>query len=783
MLNINNLSRPQNVGQAVSNDNNDNNPYNGLNVSNLSKPSDKQESQTISSLYNLLLNNDIIRWDEHGNIKIRSPHGLTTIKKIKFRSFTGDLLPYTNLELPKLHIKLKVVFNDGGYSFCRLIGNNNVYGITPYKLIYNPLNSIPITTPQITDYNDIILEFDKAWSYNNTYDSQIDYNMQEIINYLNNCLQQWFGYNETVYYYGINNNMSFTEFNTQYDVSTKNYGQYITFCNNKIVRIPYINDKKQIDYYVKDMSQSSYINSRATYSAKSGLIMINNTTAEGYHTAFRVSGLNTDKFTTNEWAFRNNQTKFSRVDKNYNPHGFSNNSLIVLPLPTTNSGVLKEDIIIYIYDPSTAIITTYKVDYLTLTTGYFEDVYYMSLLGYSAQEDDDYYYNYLYIGCVKGSVAATSLSCYQCKISIKKSDSVITMTIDRPTNREPQITLDDYYEMRLFELNGGINWDNSYTTYTSGNAVYSQYSGISFIQASVNDTGAIKYVRTNLITENTYNAGATTPKYYGASEKKYEGDVNFANIYSYTGLGTIQSVITNGYYPSASGSKTYHLPLQFIKNTNIESTTDVCDSHIYKGDDDNLYIDNFITGNEFVNFDIYDFASNKPLYTSLMGYPSFNGQLFKYENGILSFPTCVFGQQEFISFVPEITTEPKFFTIKYDIPTTIPAVSSFSTSFINNEAKITFDGINDDVYEKLEVLILLQYEYNDLMLRCSNFPNNDNFVFSINEACEIDFKTMQTNSNNQELNINLTDSNGDVIEYDTLKRLYGKVVLCIDWEG
>ena len=83
-----------------------------LNLPNLVTPEatineTKSNSLVISSNYDLLENDQrTVSWNPDGTISIKRPAGLSNLKKIRFRSFKSQQLPYTSLELPTLKVSL-----------------------------------------------------------------------------------------------------------------------------------------------------------------------------------------------------------------------------------------------------------------------------------------------------------------------------------------------------------------------------------------------------------------------------------------------------------------------------------------------------------------------------------------------------------------------------------------------------------------------------------------------------------------------------------------------------
>ena len=148
-----------------------------INTNNLIKDTNESnENFTISCNYNLLNNDNTVRWN--GNeITLIKPYGLSNVKKICFRGFKGDLLPFTNMDLPKFRVE--VVLTGANVSEATITGVDGIFGETKY---YNITNRDGNT----------ILTFDKAWTYNAEEDNQLIYNIKEAVAEVNSRLKEMY---------------------------------------------------------------------------------------------------------------------------------------------------------------------------------------------------------------------------------------------------------------------------------------------------------------------------------------------------------------------------------------------------------------------------------------------------------------------------------------------------------------------------------------------------------------------------------------------------------------
>lgn len=783
MLNVANLSRPL-PQESVETEN----PLNGLNITNLAKPSDVQESQTISSLYNLLLNNDTVRWNGT-EIKIRPPHGLTNIKKIKFRSFTGDLLPYTSIQIPELNIKLKIICskNLADYSV-NIEGNNNVFGLK--RLI-----RIDKNYDNDNDYN-TLLSFSKGWSYDKSYDLQLDYNLSEIVEYLNKSLLTWLGGYVEKRYYDKWTYWKYTDLADfhKYTLSFLNYNKkYITYLSNSIVRVPYVNDLRTISYLTYDLSSTNlgFGNNYTIAMAFKRMTVFD--TANSKYIFVNLEDITTKPYQ----AIISNTAYYSAYFNKPKiwPHGYCMiNTVPIMVLCPTNT------------TDSTKINNVFTINYLkwyNMSVAYnfgtndeITQSYNVRLLGlspsvsYDSTNNKTIYTITILFGCIRKNKQTMDIALYQCSTTF---DNTSLKLLSKEINNLCYCyDVIDYEYFNLLNLNmfsEGYEYMSGVINTTEGSVNYYLFDyGCSAFRYEKTGTTALHdvyqgdYKRNNIIrldySHDKNNFIVNTNELTEASTNGINyTTVNYSTL---TESSNIQRLVNNGCllgYPIVLTNDNIDLLQQTY--TQVANTIPVFTLS------NKLY--NYEDVGQFDNFKVYlsKDSTNTYAYNAVNGNLIYEGILFKYENNQLTYPSIMFNidnKLEFVSFIPEITTTPKYFNLEYPIIDNIDVDTNIKTSIYNNIVDANFIGINDDVINKLEILILLQYEYNDLMLRCNNFPNNDNFVFSINEVCNIEFKIMSTNSNNQELNINLTDSSGNVVDYDTIKALYGKVVLCVDWE-
>ena len=99
---------------------------------------------------------------------------LSNVKKICFRGFKGELLPFTSIDLPKLRVE--VVLTGENVSEATITGKDGIYGKSKY---YNITN----------EDGNVLLTFDKAWTYDAEEDNQLLYNIKEAVQEVNRRLK------------------------------------------------------------------------------------------------------------------------------------------------------------------------------------------------------------------------------------------------------------------------------------------------------------------------------------------------------------------------------------------------------------------------------------------------------------------------------------------------------------------------------------------------------------------------------------------------------------------
>jgi len=718
-----------------------------------------QPSQTISQVYNLLKESVNVHWNGE-SLRLNAPKGLTTISQVAFRSFEGENLPYLSLDLPELKIELRCFCSPNFQGYVIMQGQDNTEGIFPRKTI----NDEQSLTEQYAD--NIITSFSKVWSYDSSFDSQIEYNIEEIVRYLNEVLLQWFGDYSFKTYFGVEAWDKWKEysFENDYGLIVEGEQEGGILClgseeNLKKISAITIKENNEIEFTQYSLTTVSYNPVQgASMSKINGTIFIHAGGKQWNGCGFYNTKLNVFEELLN-WG----QHFPSKLFPNYDyPIAFTPSFAIKFPDRRTSSN-LGSMIIYRVSDGKKITIPFSATDFYDLSiAGVYEESE-TSVIGYVYTSDQEH---------------TSSITLRSFIVSLDWDNLV--GTFDLVTVHSAIMTIDEYLTDGYFRLNRGLDWEfhlrSRAEIVISGHVVtgiVENFSGRCVSYAGINGHPS-KY---RFIRRYHYKDAYVTPV-TKCNENQLD-DIPMMKITEDEMRDTtrIFNAAVNGYYSLDTQEilfSTSHPVLQL----NVSSETGV--NSYWQNGKINNYFDNVIM-EKFVATKYTSGVAEYPL-NQINGHPTFSGELFKYSDGVINYPILLFNNEQFVSFVPVITTNPKYFNIRFNIPQTVD-FSKYSTSFGDNQTTVEFHGINQDVLTRLEILIVQQYEYNSLMFRCYNFPNDDNVVFAVNEIARVQFKEMNINGTNMTLTCGVTDSDGNALSLDDLKKIYGKLVLNVDFRG
>lgn len=732
----------------------------------LAPEQETNKENIISQDYNLLSdNNPNVLW-EGGKFKLRRPNGLSNPKKLKFRSFQTELLPYTSLELPKLKTELYLTTSTNADSVT-VGGKYNRFGIGPLlKTEYNTSDN----------KSEVLDSFTKAWTYNADYDSQIDYNIKECIDYANVRLNEWIETVGTEYIYKEYNNYLLKEYiNENIGILPKyNYSDSIcSIVGNKVAIATYNDTTNKLDVNLTDAGFRRVSNC-SIICASSNRELI-----------YAVGALNNHRYSYSQcYYLRNSDNKYINfldfwwgwnsdtylmpadtigctMSKNYSLINAGNSSgegwrrgkfcLMYHGDVNDNPPVKYEfqNTVIGPFSNHEVVCVAIAETYSTLPGNF-----YALFANYNTTTKKvDLYFGQIMIGSdstITYTPTATGTmelfywkahNFMNCAMGMSFDDEIITVgspdsgtlynfsnkVIIRVMNGEI-LDVHRYYKYKSFNYNDS---DNKYCLF-GGLLGDDDERDFCMVKESDIDTETLYtqgYYGSDLLISHSnkpiYDFGSNA----GFVQTNKEDGVQTTGGLNGKAMYTIEKKLVNlrdGAY--VEGEQTYALANQDL---NYATTTE------------EQLINTFDTG-----------ASHSIIH-----------------------PQILFGDDKVANIGIRIYTEPYYFEVFHDdnyyasaLYTLYPVTDTMKTHFINSH-----------VYNTLETIIIMQYEYNDLMLRVNQFPNNDNVVFSSGDIARVAFKTMDIDTTTEFLNCELATNSDDSITKDDLKRIYGKVSISCDW--
>ena len=765
-----------------------------LNLSNLITPAQsinesKSNSLVISSNYDLLTNDGrTVSWNPDGTVQIKRPAGLSELKKIRFRNFKSYQLPYTSLELPALKVHVRMTSNGADSAFVE--GSDTVFG---ERDTYE-------RAPKNIEDNDII-SFTKAWTYDSNSESQIEYNIKECVEECNRRLLERFphAFWKVVFETGTNE-FSHVQYDDYLEVPTAGSYQFVLKRNDirkayllwptpehydNLIDLPYSWATRYPVFATMDFAGKVIClwTEQANYWWGEAKTLINNGTLDSPAWQF---------FDVDRWESVNPTPESLAIHKQVTTitiGKFDGNSCIVIS-PHTHQGDRNNYTIL--------VLANYNGTYKR----FFIDpvVPDSNLACYSLATIDTWCYvlifRYRKINGVEYAIPQISKFA---KSLLTESTQNNPFKLDRPEVTTYYPLDADFEKWKLSSF-----WTENVRHGTAGKETYDIV-----IQGSPDDPSdsRIYFVGTFLcrisggvLTECydsfAYRHRSTTLGENGAFAKAVNGWTSLA--YSdLTNPNNYGMMIENlGYWMIGTIFVNTNVPILCVSNYNNslmlgsfytgmaqKSLADNrfigCDLNVKNGwncrQDDSLNLmSNITVGSE--TFPMV--AAQDNLATTDIN------QFFQYqhdESNPDEPPKVLVSQLNYtngmaLNFAMLIETDPFYFAAY----TPIEYFSNTNWSLIHAFEPLIYRQVNEHVLSTMETLILQKYEFNDIELVCSTFPNGDGVVFHSNEESQVEFKEMTTDNTQDSINLQLVSS-GEVLQLDTLKALYGGITVSVDW--
>ena len=733
-----------------------------LNLNNLNTVNKNDDNNfVISSNYDLLNTDNInVRWDQN-KILITRPYGLSNLSKIQFRDFNGELLPFTSLQLPKLKADVRLIQNQG-LSKVEFDGKDNFYIQKDFE--YNTKNNVLFTV-------------DKDWTYNEDRDNQIISNIQELIKLIEIRMQAWWN---VLYALSLGDNPNksvddkqlITTLNNSFVPGFHSLAMYIT--GNKMGLIGAGGVLAFRPYSPNNTACSSNADDSLMFSAyfENNNLTININYAGGITTVF-----NTAIGNMQHDSFHDSPNAFSSCFASYNNYRFC-----LCQAPNTDYPTTRTTAYYLILDHSNNSVTA------------------------TATLDINYYTQFDH------GFTTLNAHCLGCALTEEAGALTVIMLLGISSYQNPN-------QLRFFILKHKvgdnatkfttIGYSKSYitlsywTNWNYGNFMLSQYGNNNF-------KGLLEYG--NFTANNFYGIDLGGLVCYGTCSADTKGKpyilftfpvgYHYLRKYDDTTFLTVKKY-NNTLYWGPISINDYPLPnkydiiegnpaeMSIISNDiNVIPYTLFNTPGIIYVENGKVYSNGGLMDVEAQDTEIKIIAYNEDGQPIALAHgkggdvPTIND--FNFDSNITETDGILTGtiKTNQISFNNcglllgiRIYTEP--FT--FEITTAFGWNMSPAYTIQGITENINFVSLSPKTLLTLEMLILLQYEFNDVELKVSGFQNTDNIIFHINETSRVRFKEMTCSDTLTQLIITLTDQKGEQLDKDSLKAIYGKLNLSIDW--
>lgn len=762
-----------------------------INTNNLIKePSDGSENLTISCNYNLLNNDNTVRWNGD-EITLLKPYGLSNVKKICFRGFKGDLLPFTSIDLPKFRVE--VVLTGANVSEATITGIDGIYGGSKY---YNITNR---------DGN-ILLTFDKAWTYDVNEDNQLVYNIKEAIAEVNRRLKVMYPFKSYYNEYDLSETYDADYKNKIYfdpDIIPINNNPGSTVLGyskskNKYVMI-HINNSgeyEQIDMKFNTSGRTPIYASMSYdrniclyvceyYSSYYGLqYVICNTSSED--NVFNYNwGLGSSRW--EDWTTYSNYFNFYNKSPSCCMSTINNKNSVCFSPMITRSGDRALCVIINVVDRPFKTVTNWYLDFRQRAKG---NVVNILAYGDVVDKNGNTIDNLLSFLAVYIDINETSNNIYTIGyFELSKSD------ISKISN-EPTVIINPVASKTI----QASEWNDRCKLMTCGKECYGVVRAVDASKIYIWFKGAwvLSYVNYDI------------DEFYLAEGYKYDDDNLFmfssnSDEWILTAFLPPETTLTQwikdiiyekGEVPFSVGGKPVLKginPPLFIRGAQNSIKGIVSNPETYNTDFPNYSADNpkylnyshinnavkcetevelnmNVKGKDMNGNDIETLINKDFVITD-----SYNFFEFTDEGNVKTAQICLTNNTA-LNMALKITTDPYYF----EFITPIDYYTSQKFSLIHPIVAPVFNTINEHVLNTIETLILLHYEYNNISLVSSQFPNIDGTIFYINEDSYVDFKTMAIDNTVDGIRIKLQSEN-ESLSLTELKALYGKLCVAVDW--
>lgn len=765
-----------------------------LNLSNLvatpqSINESKSNSLVISSNYDLLDNDGrTVSWNPDGTVQIRRPAGLSELKKIRFRNFKSYQLPYTSLELPALKVHVRMTSN--GADSCFVEGADTVFG---------EHDTYERAAKNIED-NDIV-SFTKAWTYDSNEESQIEYNIKECVEECNRRLLERFphAFWKVVFETG-RNEWQHIQYDDYLEIPTAGSYQFVLKRNDiskayllwptaerydNLIDLPYTPNDRSPAFATMDFAGEIICLWTEKYNpykwwGEAKAFINNGTLANPAWRFFDINRWEGGNPSPNHLCFHERETPIT-IGK------YNGSSCIIISPHLNNADRANNTILVMAKDGG-----TYKKFFIDPVVDGGD------LVCYSLATFGDWCYvlifTYKKINTVEYAVPQISQFA---KSLLAESSQSNPFKLNRPEVTTYHPLESDYYKWTLstfwtsYIVRHGTAGKETYDIVISGSPDDPSDSYIYFVGTFMCQISG--RVLTQCCESFAYRHRCSSLLADGALVKSVGGynSIAYSELTNHINYNLV--IQNDGFWMEGTRFCSTSLPILCVSNFNEsfmlgstyvgmaqEALADNrfigCDPNKKNGwncrQDDTLNLkSNIMVGNDHFQM----VASQDGLATTDIN------EFFKFQHNPEEQPKVLVPQLNYtngmaLNFSMLIETDPFYFAIY----TPIEYFTNTNFSLIHAFEPLIYRQLNEHVLATMETLILQKYEFNDIELVCSTFPNGDGVVFHSNEESQVEFKEMTTDNTQDSINLQLV-SGGEVLQLDTLKALYGGITVSVDW--
>lgn len=751
-----------------------------------------QPGLKISSNYNLLHNSSNVQWN-NDSVTIIKPFGLSNSSKVHFRNFKGELLPYTSIDLPKFRVE--IVLTGKNVSEATITGKDGIYGESKY---YNLVNK---------DGN-ILLTFDKAWTYDVNENSQLIYNIKEAIAEVNRRLKfmypfktfyNEFGLSETydanyknkIYFdpdiIPINNNPGSTVLgwskskNKYVMLHVNNAGEYEQVDMRFVIRPEKIPIYAAMSY---DRNICIYCNERENSIYGVHYVRVNIRSEDNVFNYNWDLNVSRDE----DWTTKNNYFNFY-VNSPSSCLGTVNNKNSICFSPMIGREATRR-LSFICYDINGAAQTR-SVWYIDFTQRAKGNIVNIIAYGDVIDKDGNPIDNLLSFLAVYIDINETSNDVYTIGyFELNKSD------ISKYAG-EPTLIINPVASTTI----NSNDWNDRCKLMTCGKECYGVVKAVDAPKTYIWFKGCFVLSFFDYVIDEFYLAEGY--KYDNDNLFMFVSDLNKWVLTAFLPPATtytswIKDIIDyKGEAPFIVGGKpllTGVNPPLFIRGPQNSIKGIVSNPETYNTEFPNYSVDNpeylnyshsnnalkceteveldmNVSGKDIEEHPIETLINKDFVITDSYNFFEFN------DDGNIKTSQILLTNGAALNMALRIYTDPYYF----EFTTPIDYYTSENFALIHPIVKPEFNTINEHVLDTIETLILLHYEYNGLYIVCSQFPNNDGVIFYINEEAQIEFKTMGITNIVNGLTLQI-HSNGEPVRKEILEKLYGKLSISVDWE-